>query len=88
MHLVFYIFFFPLSSVYFEHHIQNASESTKNCVKYNFDVKLISSHIYIFSSIATLCFDFEVSNNSKFILYRIFRKYARFMVYSELWIPI
>ena len=50
----------------------NTSERIKNWVKGNFDVKLISNHIFIFSSIATLCFDFEVMKKSKFILYSIF----------------
>lgn len=72
MHLGFYLFFFFPSSVDFEYHIGNTSERVNNRVKCNFDVKSISNHIFIFSSIATLCFDFEVINSSKFILYSIF----------------
>lgn len=82
----FFSFFFP--SVDFEPHIRNTSETIKNCVKCNCDVKLISNHYFIFSSIVNLCFGFEVINNIKFILYSFFRKYASLMVYSALQIPM
>lgn len=74
MYLVFILFsfYFFFSFVDFGPHIGNTSERIKTCVKCNFDVKLISKHYFIFSSIVTLCFGFEVISNIKFILYSIF----------------
>lgn len=81
--IVFYLFF----PVDFECRIRNASEIIRNGVKCNFNVKLISSHVFLFSSTAALSFDFEVIINSKFILHSGFRKRARLIVYRELQIP-